>query len=120
MVLLGGLVLQVLAFDAHAAAAAEAAVELVVVELAVRSVVDDIEGGGREWLRARRADEACLVVSAGKSPVGARYGLARDRQPAGLAVAPGRLWCGPLCCCRGSPTALDRRVVSARVAPSRR
>lgn len=85
------LVLEVLALDAPSAAPAEAAVQLVVVQLAVRPVVQDVKGRRRERLLAGGADETRFVVAAGEAPVGARDRLALDRQAAGPAVAPARL-----------------------------
>lgn len=59
--------LEVLALDAAVAGAAQAAVELVVVLLAVGRVVEDVELGGGEWGAARAAHEAVLVVAAGEA-----------------------------------------------------
>lgn len=61
--------LQVLAFDAAVAAVAQGAVLLVVVLLAVRVVVDDVEVGGGEGLLAGFAGEAGLVPAAGQPSV---------------------------------------------------
>jgi hypothetical protein len=80
-------VFQVLAFDAAPAAAAETAVELVVVQFAVRAVIKHVEGCCWERLFARGADEACLVVPACETAVGARDRLARDGFAAGSAKA---------------------------------
>lgn len=82
MVLLGALVLEVLPLDAVAAAAAEAAVELVVVPVAVRLVVEHVERGRREGLLAGRADEAGLVVPPCQPAVRAGDGLAGDWESA--------------------------------------
>lgn len=63
-------IFHVLPFDAPTAAAAKTAVELVVVQLAVGLVVEHVELGRGEWLRARSADEAGLVVLARQATIG--------------------------------------------------
>lgn len=88
VVLARHLVLEVLPLDAAVAGPAEAAVELVVVLLAVRPVLVHVEGRRAEGLAARRAHEARLVVPPRQAPVGRRDRLARYRRLARLAVPP--------------------------------
>lgn len=82
-----GLVLHVLAFNAVPATAAEAAVELVVMNLAIGLVVENVELGGSERLRAGGANKARLVILAREAPIGRGYALTVDGQSARLAVA---------------------------------
>jgi hypothetical protein len=84
------LILEVLSLDALLAAAAEAAVQLVVVLLAVGLIVEHVELSRAEGLCARCADEAGLVVFSGQPSICGRDALARDGLPAGFAVAPVR------------------------------
>lgn len=84
------LLLQVLPLNPPAAAPAQTAVELVVVQLAVGTVVEHVEGRGSEGGRAGRADEARLVVASCQAAVGRRDRLAFDGEVAGFAVAAGR------------------------------
>jgi len=60
---------EALPFDAAVAGVADAAVELVVVVLAIWSVVDHIERGGLEGLAARLAHKALLVVASCQASV---------------------------------------------------
>jgi hypothetical protein len=69
VILDGKLVLQVLSFNTVRAASAETAVELVVVVLAVRLVVENVELGRRKRLGARCADKAGLVVFSCQSSI---------------------------------------------------
>lgn len=62
VVLAGGLVLEVLALDPAVAGPAQAAVERVVVVLAIGSVPEHVKRRSRERLLAGRAHEARLVV----------------------------------------------------------
>lgn len=62
VVLAGGLVLEVLALDSAVAGPAQAAVERVVVVLAVGPVPEHVKRRARERLLAGRAHEARLVV----------------------------------------------------------
>lgn len=80
-------VLEVLAFDTVVAASAETSVELVVVALAVRSVLVDVEGGGGEGLATGRADETGFMVASRQTAVRAGNGFACDGQAAAFAVA---------------------------------
>lgn len=68
--LLPALALKVLTLDATVAGRAHAAVQFVVVALAVGRVVDHVEGRGLEGRRARLAHEAVLVVAARQPTVG--------------------------------------------------
>jgi hypothetical protein len=90
MVLGQRLILEVLAFDASPAAVAEAAVELVVVESAIRLVIQNVEFSRREWLGASRANEAGLVVATSQSAVGRRDALASNDLIASFARSSGR------------------------------
>ena len=87
MVLLGPLVFEILALDSVATAAADTAIQLVVVAFAVWLVVENIEGRRRKWLFARRADIARLVISTGQAAVRAGDGLPLDGETTRLAVA---------------------------------
>lgn len=89
MELLAPLRLQILALDPAVAGGAARVVELVVVPLAVRRVVDHVEGRGGEWGGAGPAHEALLVVPAREPAVGGGDGFARDGLVAALAVAFG-------------------------------
>jgi hypothetical protein len=93
MMLDSGLILEILPLDPATTAAAQAAVELVIVQLAVWLVVKDIERGRREGLAAGGADEARFVVPPCQAAVGAGDGLAFDGEPAGFAVAAGWVGC---------------------------
>lgn len=70
MVLDSDLILEVLALDTTVTGAAQAAVELVVVNLAVWLVAVDIKLGRGKRHGTCRADEASLVVLAGQTPIG--------------------------------------------------
>lgn len=83
------LLLQILPLNPAPAAAAQAAVQLVVVQLAVGAVVEHVEGRRREGRGAGRADEAGLVVAPCQAAVGRRDGLAFDGEVAGFAAAAG-------------------------------
>jgi hypothetical protein len=61
--------LQALPFDAAVAGTADAAVELVVVMLAIWSIVDHVKGRSSEGLAARLAHEALFVVASCQAPV---------------------------------------------------
>ena len=65
--------LQILALDTFAATLAHRAVLLVIVLLAIRLVVDDVEIGGREWLFAGLADKALLVPATGQAAIRCFY-----------------------------------------------
>lgn len=87
--LLAALALEVRALDAAVAGLAHAAVELVVVSLAVGRVVDHVERRRLEGLRARAAHEALLVVAARQTAVGRGDGFALDGEAATFAVTFG-------------------------------
>lgn len=70
--------LNILAFNTLAAAVAHRAVLLVVVLLAVRLVVDDVEVSVREGLVAGLASEAGFVPAACEAAVGRLDGFAFD------------------------------------------
>ena len=78
MELLLQLRLQVLAFDTSVAALAHRAVELVVVPLAVRVVIDNVEVSGLERLLTSFAHEAVFMVAAGETAIGGADRLSLD------------------------------------------
>lgn len=80
--------LEVLAFDAAVAAVAQRAILFVVVLLAIRVVVDDVEVRGGEWLFTRSAGEACFVPSASQASIGCLDGFAFDDLAAATAEWP--------------------------------
>lgn len=63
------LVLGKLSLDAAIAAAADAVVELVVMVLAVRSVLEHVKDGRRKRLVAGAANKARLVILAAEPPI---------------------------------------------------
>jgi hypothetical protein len=71
--------LEVLSFNATVAARAQRSIGFVIVVLAVRLIVDDIEIRSSERLLAGTAGEALLVPSACKSAIGGFDGLSLDR-----------------------------------------
>ena len=70
MVFLGTLILEILSFDAITAASTQTAINLVIVSLAVRFVVVNVELGGLEWLATGCAYEARLMVASSKTAIG--------------------------------------------------
>jgi hypothetical protein len=59
--------LQILALDASIAGSTQRPIQLMVMVLAVRRVLEHIEFGGREGITASPTDEALLVVASSES-----------------------------------------------------
>jgi hypothetical protein len=79
MVLQGSLVLQVLSLDTAGACAAKTAVQFVIVQRAIRLVVEDVELGRAKRLRASSTNETRLVVLSSQSTIRGRDAFSLNR-----------------------------------------
>lgn len=78
--------LEILPLNSPVAAYADAPIQLVIVALAIRRIVDHVEGCGLEWLGAGGANETFLVVSTSEPPISRRDRFPSDGFAATFAV----------------------------------
>lgn len=83
------LIFNKLPLDSDSAASTQAAIELVVVLLTVRLVVQNVKLGRGKGVRASGTDKASLVISSSQPPIGGRNAFSGNGFATSLAVATG-------------------------------